>query len=175
MAWRLLNFLKVFWISVFTTLQPVAYALDKVLFKWALFYIVNWYIICRHWSIVPDWFGTDNGHTRVRLQTTLLQLSVTCSVCCICNCWRHWWRWVGEWTTTRGFQTQCRHCQPSSCFHGSIQLHLVYYWEQRSFSSSLFKVSEQLSKKIIRRNVAPPFLRPFYQITNIILSVALYT
>lgn len=39
MAWRLLNFLKVFWISVFTPLQPVAYALDKVLFKWALFYI----------------------------------------------------------------------------------------------------------------------------------------
>lgn len=39
MAWRLLNFLKVFWISVFTPLQPVAYTLDKVLFKWALFYI----------------------------------------------------------------------------------------------------------------------------------------
>lgn len=39
----------------------------------------------------------------------------------------------------------------------------------------LCSVIEQLSKKIIRRNVAPPFLRPFYQITNIILSVALYT
>lgn len=39
MAWILLNFLKVFWISVFTPLQPVAYALDKELFKWALFYI----------------------------------------------------------------------------------------------------------------------------------------
>lgn len=31
-------------------------------------------------------------------------------------------------------------------------------------------------QKMIRSsNVAPPFLRPFYQITNIILSVALYT